>query len=127
MARPDSNPEWPTALPRVSLVRRGLFRLAMVAVVTFFTAAAIIPFPGEGRARPPWAMSSCDYVGLGLPTHAVTPANLQIPRLSACDTSWSIGLRIALAGTGILIAWMLVFMGARLDRIVLRRREHRLA
>jgi hypothetical protein len=107
MAHTDWRPDWRTALPRVFYVRWWLFRLGVVAVVLSVGAAAMIP-------RPPVCSAIYHF-----PDYRGPVGNL------SCDTSWHVGVRLAIVATGILLALALSFLGARLDGMALRRRRAR--
>src|SRR5438128_1722099 len=105
MARSTWHPDWRTALPRVSFIRWSLFRLAMIVGVVFFGAAIMVPPP------------DCAAILGSLRTIGIGPIVLP-----PCDSSWHIGLRLAVAATGIATALVLAFLGARLDQMIVRKR-----
>src|SRR5438132_4409459 len=106
MARSTWHPDWRTALPRVSFIRWSLFRLAMIAGVVFFGAAIMVP--------PPDCPALIPRSGFGLRRS-----------ISSCDPSWHIALRLEVAATGIVVALILAFLGARVDQLVVRTRRWR--
>jgi hypothetical protein len=79
----------------------------MVAVV-FMGAAAIYPYP------------RCPVIYQHPGGRILTPFEL-----NSCDRSWHIPLRIEVALTGILIALVIAFIGARIDQLILRHRRSR--
>jgi hypothetical protein len=87
-----------------------MFRLAMIAGVIFFGAAAMIPPP------------NCAAILRSVSTLGIRPIVLP-----PCESSWHIGLRLAIAATGIVIALVLAFLGARLDQMIVRKRRWRTA
>jgi hypothetical protein len=102
------HPDWRTALPRVFYVRWWLFRLGMVVVVLSVGAAAMLP-------RPPICPGVQGLVVGGGPHNSSF----------FCDTSWHIGPRLAIMATGIVLALVLAFFGARLDGLARRHRGAR--
>jgi hypothetical protein len=82
----------------------------MIAGVVFFGAAIMVPPPNCAAI-----LGSVAIIGLH---HA--------EQLS-CDASWHFALRLEIAATGIGIALVVAFLGARLDRMVVRRRRWRTA
>jgi hypothetical protein len=42
--------------------------------------------------------------------------------LPYCDASWHVPLRVEIAVTGILLALLIAFIGARIDRLIVRSR-----
>ena len=79
-------------------------------VVVFFGFAAMVPIPN----CPP----AIEYLWPGI--HP-------LPAGPACDASWHIPLRLELAATGIIIALLIAFIGARIDQLVVRSRRVRAA
>jgi hypothetical protein len=88
------------ALPRVSLVRWWLYRIA-TAVAFSSVAAAIVYLP------------SC-VLGSGGRIHTNPPIS--------CHPRWPISLRIDLALTGLLVGLLIAFIGARIDCLIVRSR-----
>jgi hypothetical protein len=104
MRQQSWRPDWRSALPRVSYVRWWLFRIAMIVVVVSFFAAAMVPLPNCG---PP----------------ILHPG--PFPAGPPCDSSFHIPLRLQIAATGIVVAFVIAFIGARLDQLILWRRRVR--
>ena len=82
----------------------------MIAGVVFFGAAIMIPPP------------NCAAI-----LRSVSTIGFRHIELPPCDSSWHIGLRLAIAATGIVVALVFAFFGARLDQLVVRRRRWRTA
>jgi len=99
--RLNAHPELMPVIPKVRPVKWWLWRLATVAVVVFFFAAAMVPWP------------VCEVFTRALPTpvdglhhfgRVCTPPGYQ----------WALRIQIAL--TGALIALLLIGLGSLLDR-----------
>jgi hypothetical protein len=86
-------------------VRWWLYRIA-TAVAASFVAAAIVDLPLPCKA----------YFGNRIQTHPVV--------VRSCHP-WPTSLRIDLALTGILVGLLIAFIGARVDRLIVRSRELR--
>lgn len=92
-------------IPRVSRARWWLYRIA-TAVAASFVAAAMVYLPDPCKA----------IVGAG--TRIST-------RHFKCHPTLAVVLRIELALTGILIGFVIAFVGARIDGLILRSRRAR--
>jgi len=90
------------ALPRVSLVRWWLYRVA-TAVAASLVAVAIVDLP----------LPCQRYFGNRIQTHPVV--------VRSCHP-WPTSLRIDLVLTGILLGLLIAFIGARVDHLIVRSR-----
>jgi hypothetical protein len=89
------------ALPMVSPVRWWLYRIA-TAVAASFVAVAIVYLP-HCKA----------YYGNRIQTH---------PVVLSCHPPWPTLMRIEVALTGVLVGLLIAFIGARIDRMIVRSR-----
>jgi hypothetical protein len=105
VTRLNPYPELMPVLPKVRPVKWWLWRLATIAVVVFFFAAAMVPWP------------VCEVFTRGLPT----PAGGLHHFGRVCTPpvhQWALRIQIAL--TGVLVALLLIGLGSLLDH---RRRR----
>jgi hypothetical protein len=92
-------------IPRVSRARWWLYRIAVAVAVPFVVVAALYP-PHFSRGT---------FLGSGGRIHQPVSFN----------PSWPFFMRIDLALTGIIVGFVIAFIGARIDHLIVESRRAR--
>jgi hypothetical protein len=88
-------------------VRWWLYRVGTLVAVVFIGAAIMYPY------------QPCPHLNATIGPRTYPPALLEA--LASCGR-WHVALRVQMALTGILLALVIAFIGARIDRLIGRSR-----